>query len=220
MADPTVADFSPSSALTLIIFVSLAPFLAVMVTSFTKIVVVLSLLRNAIGLQQTPPSIVLNGLALVLSLYVMSPVINQAVGSVPAPTAISGNQGTQYIYDIVMNAREPLRDFMIKHTSPRERAYFLRTARKLDHGVTAPTDRDFLVVLPAFTVSELTQAFQLGFMVFLPFLVVDLVVANVLMAMGMQMMTPTTVSLPFKLLLFVMVDGWARLSHALVASYT
>lgn len=214
-----MSEITPSSALTLILFVSLAPFLAVMVTSFTKIVVVLSLLRNALGLQQTPPSIVLNGLALVLSLYVMNPVIRQAVDAVPQPAATGGQEGSQYIFDLVTNAREPLREFMIRHTSARERAYFLRTARKMDQDQADVSDRDFLVVLPAFTVSELTEAFQLGFMVFLPFLVIDLVVANVLMAMGMQMMTPTTVSLPFKLLLFVMIDGWAKLSHALVASY-
>ena len=117
--------------------------------------------------------------------------------------------------------KEPLRDFLIKHSSPRERAFFLQTAQKNLPAERAAqlTERDFVIVVPAFTVSELSAAFQIGFLIFLPFLIVDLIIANILMAMGMMMLSPTTISLPFKLLLFVLVDGWVKLSHGLVLSY-
>lgn len=210
--------FSPSSALLTVILLALAPFVAVMVTSFTKLVVVFGLLRNALALQQTPPNIVLNGLALVLSVYVMYPVgvqMQQRLGDSPV-----GNTASAML-SAADKAKEPLREFLIKHTRPLERAFFLRTARKaLDPAsAEALTDRDFIVVVPAFTVSELSVAFEIGFLIFLPFLVIDLVIANILMAMGMQMLSPTTVSLPFKLLLFVLIDGWVKLVHGLVLTY-
>jgi type III secretion protein R len=118
-------------------------------------------------------------------------------------------------------AKEPLRDFLIKHSNPRERAFFLKTAQRglTPEQATRLAERDFIVVVPAFTVSELGAAFQIGFLIFLPFLVIDLVISNILMALGMMMLSPTTVSLPFKLLLFLLVDGWVKLSHGLVLSY-
>ena len=217
-----LTQFSPGSALITVILLALAPFVAVMVTSFTKIVVTLSLLRNALGLQQVPPNIVLNGLALILTLYVMYPVA-QDIGRVTAnqapTTAISSD--TKQLYNYVERAKEPLRGFLIKHSSPRERAFFLKTARRINtpDRAAAITERDFIVVVPAFTVSELSAAFQIGFLIFLPFLIIDLVVSNILLAMGMMMLSPTTVSLPFKLLLFVLIDGWVKLAHGLVLSY-
>lgn len=214
-----LTTFSPASALVTVIVLALAPFVAVMVTSFTKIIVVLSLLRSALGLQQAPPNVVLNGIALVLSVYVMFPTV-QKMGDRVGPLAALGGS-TQNLLAAVDRAKEPLRDFMLAHSAPRERNFFLRTAQKsLEPEKAAQlSERDFIVVLPAFTVSELSAAFQIGFLIFLPFLVIDLVVSNILMAMGMQMLTPTTVSLPFKLLLFVLVDGWVKLSHGLVTSY-
>ncbi len=214
-----LSQFTPSSALVTVVLLALAPFVAVMVTSFTKIVVVLSLLRNALGLQQVPPNVVLNGMALVLTVYVMFPVgqeMQQRVGRVEAVGA-----STTSLLAAADLAKEPLREFMLKHSAARERSFFLRTAQKSLPPDRAQelTERDFIIVLPSFTVAELASAFQIGFLIFLPFLVVDLVVANVLMAMGMQMLTPSTVSLPFKLLLFVLVDGWAKLSHGLVLTY-
>jgi type III secretion protein R len=213
-----LTTFSPASALLTVVLLALAPFVAVMVTSFTKLVVVFGLLRNALALQQTPPNIVLNGLALVLSVYVMYPVgvqmqqrlADQKIGNTASAMLAAAD-----------TAKEPLRDFLVKHTRPMERAFFLKTARKaLDKdSAEGLTDRDFIVVVPAFTVSELSVAFEIGFLIFLPFLVIDLVVANVLMAMGMQMLSPTTVSLPFKLLLFVLIDGWVKLVHGLVLTY-
>jgi type III secretion protein R len=214
-----LSTFTPGSALVVVIALAIAPFFAVMVTSFTKIVVTLSLLRNALGLQQVPPNIVLNGLALILSLYVMYPVGQQmqdAIVANPAPA------GTESKLMAAMNAgKEPLRDFLIKHSDPRERGFFLKTAQRVGNPAHAAemTDRDFVVVIPSFVVKELSLAFQIGFLIFLPFLVIDLVISNILLAMGMMMLSPTTISLPFKLLLFVLVDGWVKLSHGLVLSY-
>ena len=215
-----LSSFTPASALITVILLALAPFVAVMVTSFTKLVVVLSLLRNAMGLQQVPPNVVMNGLALILSIYVMYPVGLQMQERLSAaPNLAKGS--TSEMMAAADTAKEPLREFLIKHSRPLERAFFLKTAqRSLSPEQAAKlTERDFLVVVPAFTVTELTVAFEIGFLIFLPFLVIDLVISNILMAMGMQMLSPTTVSLPFKLLLFVLIDGWVKLTHGLVLTY-
>ncbi|MBS7458766.1 EscR/YscR/HrcR family type III secretion system export apparatus protein [Coralloluteibacterium stylophorae] len=234
------ADFSPALILVTVVSLALAPFVAVMVTSFTKIVVVLSLLRNALGLQQVPPNVVINGLAIVLSIYVMYPVVldtydavsartaQQAEGAPPAgapgqdEAADAGGGGEiDRLLDLVDAGKEPLRAFLIRHSNDAERAFFLRSAERLlppERRGTLTAD-DFIVIVPAFTVSELTAAFQIGFLIFLPFLIIDMVVSNILLALGMMMLSPTTVSLPFKLLLFVLVDGWAKLVHGLVLTY-
>ena len=214
-----LSQFTPSSALITVVVLALAPYAAVMVTSFTKIVVVLSLLRNAMGLQQVPPNVVLNGLALVLSVYVMFPVGQQMMDRASGVNNVAGS--TSNLLAAADAAKEPLREFLVKHAQPRERAFFLKTAQKAlaADKVSTLTDRDFVVIVPAFTVTELSVAFQIGFLIFLPFLVIDLIVSNILMAMGMQMLSPTTVSLPFKLLLFVLIDGWVKLTHGLVLTY-
>jgi type III secretion protein R len=214
-----LTQFSPSSALLTIVLLALAPYVVVMVTSFTKIVVVLSLLRNALGLQQVPPNVVLNGLALVLSVYVMYPVgqqMSQRIGGMPDLTS-----NTESMIAAADAAKEPLREFLLKHAQPRERAFFMKTARKSlpPEEAAKLSDRDLIVIVPAFTVSELSAAFQIGFLIFLPFLVVDLIVSNILMSMGMSMLSPTQVSLPFKLLLFILIDGWVKLTHGLVLTY-
>jgi type III secretion protein R len=214
-----LTQFTPSSALITVIVLALAPFVGVMITSFTKIIVVLSLLRNALGLQQVPPNVVLNGMALVLTIYVMYPVGLQMADKVGQVQQIG--RSTDSMLAAANAAKEPLREFLVKHSSPRERDFFLLTMRRgLDPAKAEQlTERDLIVVIPAFVVSELALAFQIGFLIFLPFLVIDLVVSNILMALGMMMLSPTTVSLPFKLLLFVLVDGWVKLSHGLVLSY-
>lgn len=232
-----LSTFTPGSALVVVIALAIAPFFAVMVTSFTKIVVVLSLLRNALGLQQVPPNIVLNGLSLILTLYVMYPVGQQmqaAIAQNPAQQQMQMNEGgapdaggggmlssTNTMLNAVDAGKEPLRNFLLKHSSPTERGFFLKTAQRVGDPNRAAemTERDFIVVIPAFVVRELSLAFQIGFLIFLPFLVIDLVISNILLAMGMMMLSPTTISLPFKLLLFVLVDGWVKLSHGLVLSY-
>ena len=214
-----LTEFSPSSALLTVVLLGLAPFVAVMITSFTKIVVVLSLLRNALGLQNVPPNLVLNGLAIVLTMYVMFPVGQDMMEAVGDTEGIGEN--TTSILLAAKVAKEPLRDFLVKHANPREREFFLRTIKKMvkEDRRAELTSRDFIVIIPAFTITELTTAFQIGFLIFLPFLVIDLVVSNILMAMGMMMLSPTIVSLPFKILLFVLIDGWVKLAHGLVLSY-
>lgn len=218
-----LSTFTPGSALVVVVALALAPFFAVMVTSFTKIVVTLSLLRNALGLQQVPPNIVLNGLALILTLYVMYPVGQQMQDAIAARQQAEGSvlQSTASISTAIDVGKEPLREFLIKHSDANERAFFLRTAQRVGNPehARAMTDRDLIIVIPAFVVKELSLAFQIGFLIFLPFLVIDLVISNILLAMGMMMLSPTTISLPFKLLLFVLVDGWVKLSHGLVLSY-
>jgi type III secretion protein R len=217
-----LSNTSPGFILTLVVGLALAPFLAVMVTSFTKIIVVLSLLRSALGLQQTPPNVVLNGLAIILSFYVMHPVLLQVTDAVTkSGTPISQVNDVNKLAALVDVGKEPVRDFLVKYTTPRERAFFLRTARAAlpEAQRQRVAERDFVVLIPAFTVSELTAAFTIGFLIFLPFLVIDMIVSNILMAMGMMMLSPTTISLPFKLLLFVLLDGWAKLVHGLVLTY-
>jgi len=217
------SSFSPALVVTTVVGLAMAPFVAVMVTSFTKIVVVLSLLRNALGLQQVPPNVVINGLAIILSIYVMNPVIlatydavNSKMQEQPAAT-----MDVERMLDLVDAGKEPLRAFLIRHSSEQERAFFLGSAQRLlpeERRASVSID-DYVVVVPAYTVSELTAAFQIGFLIFLPFLIIDLVVSNILLAMGMMMLSPTTVSLPFKLLLFVFLDGWAKLVHGLILTY-
>jgi type III secretion protein R len=224
-----LSTFTPGSALVVVIALAVAPFFAVMVTSFTKIVVTLSLLRNALGLQQVPPNIVLNGLSLILTLYVMYPVGQQIQTAIAerqqvgaAPSSVAGSLGsTGSMLTMVDAGKEPLRNFLIKHSDPTERGFFLKTAQRVadPNRASEMTDRDLIVVIPSFVVRELSLAFQIGFLIFLPFLVIDLVISNILLAMGMMMLSPTTISLPFKLLLFVLVDGWVKLAHGLVLSY-
>jgi type III secretion protein R len=218
-------SFDPGLIIITVVMLSLAPFVAVMVTSFTKIVVVLSLLRNALGLQQSPPNVVLNGLAIVLSMYVMYPV---GVESMRAIQASNQNLSAQSelsagnLLAMVEVGKEPLRKFLIRHSSESERSFFMASAKRLlpEEERDSVQANDFLVIVPAFTVSELTAAFQIGFLIFLPFLIIDLVTSNILQAMGMQMLSPTTISLPFKLLLFVLIDGWSKLVHGLVMTYS
>lgn len=211
--------FSPSSALVTVVFLAVAPFVAVMVTSFTKIVVVFSLLRNALGVQQVPPNLVLNGFALILSIFVMYPTIQQMTRDVSGVENIT--QSTEKMMEAANAAKEPLKDFLLKHSSPREREFFYNSIQQMmpEDDRNSVEEDDLVVIIPAFTISELTEAFQIGFLIFLPFIVIDLVVSNILMAMGMMMLSPTIVSLPFKLLLFVLIEGWAKLAHGLIASY-
>ncbi len=214
-----LTQFSPSSALLTVVLLALAPFVIVMITSFTKIIVVLSLLRNALGTQQIPPNLVLNGLAMVLTIYVMYPVGQAMLERVSTVEDIGTS--TEKLLEGADAAKEPLRQFLLKHADAPEREFFLGTIRRMvsDDQADSIGAEDFVVIVPAFTISELTAAFEIGFLIFLPFIIIDLVISNILMAMGMMMLSPTIISLPFKLLLFVLVEGWAKLSHGLVLSY-
>ncbi|WP_009965799.1 type III secretion system export apparatus subunit SctR [Verrucomicrobium spinosum] len=208
--------------LTLIVLASvlaLIPFLAVMVTSYVKLVVVLSLVRNALGVQQIPPNMVLNGIAVILTIYIMAPIGQQTFANLEKEDL--KNLSVESIKGIMDRSSTPIRKFLAYHTADREKAFFLDTARRLwgDKAQVKIDKDDFFVLIPAFTVSELTAAFQIGFLLYLPFIAIDLIVSNILLAMGMMMVSPMTISLPFKLLLFVLVDGWARLIHGLVITY-
>lgn len=273
---------------------ALAPFLIIMLTSFVKIAVVLSILRNALGTQQVPPNQIITGLAFVLSIFIMVPVgqqMYQEAGTVSNTRDIFSEASVKSLYDASKKAKEPLRRFLSEHSHVKDRELFMDLAVRLerkalasryDNGgptqaqaaprpvkeegrgfpavspvmqasfvaavpqpapqaadippvteppsnqptttpqndnVPKPGKDDFQVLIPAFVTSQLKEAFEVGFLLFVPFIVVDMVVANILLAMGMQMLSPTVISLPFKLLLFVLVDGWFLIVRGLVLSY-
>jgi flagellar biosynthetic protein FliP len=206
----------PSTSVTVIIamtLLSLLPAILLTCTSFTKILVVLGLTRNALGLQQTPPNQVLAGLALFLSLFIMAPVLSSINDDGVQPYLHGTKTSAQAWGDGV----KPLKSFMIDHTDKDELTLLTSVAKR-----DLPKDRNdvsMATLVPAFVLSELKQAFIIGFIVFIPFLVIDIVVSGALMALGMMMMPPVMVSLPFKLLLFVLVDGWGLVIRSVVASY-
>lgn len=189
------------------------PSLILMMTSFTRIIIVLSLLRQALGLSQTPPNQVLVGLALFLSLFVMRPVIDQITTQAYTPY---GN-GQISIEQAIDRSGTAFHGFMAKQTRQSDLQLFQSLAKA--PAFRSTQDIPFTILLPAFVTSELKTAFEIGFMIFLPFLIIDLVVASTLMALGMMMLSPTIISMPFKLLLFVMVDGWALTMGSLASSF-
>jgi flagellar biosynthetic protein FliP len=197
----------------LITMLSLAPSLLVMVTAFTRIVIVLSLLRTAMATQATPPNTVMVGLALFLTLFVMEPVLDQAWTNGLLPMT----QGHVTELEGLRLAAEPFRHFMVTNLHSGDLQLFLDLA-KLDPPKT-PDDAPWRALIPAFMVGELRRAFEMGFLLFLPFLVIDLVVASVLMSLGMMMLPPSSISLPFKLIFFVLVDGWRLIAGSLVESF-
>ncbi|MBX2811558.1 MAG: type III secretion system export apparatus subunit SctR [Myxococcales bacterium] len=205
---------------------SLLPFIIIMFTSFTKISVVLSIVRSAIGIQQIPPTPVITGLSLILTIYIMAPV-GTAMYHRAHPfieKALETNDSKKIIVQVLeafQHAQEPLRSFLKQHIHKREQAMFYSMAKRLRNAENRSSidPDDFFIIVPSFVISELKEAFQIGFILFVPFLVVDMTVANILMALGMQMLSPTTISLPFKLLLFVMIDGWFLVTKGLVTGY-
>ncbi len=204
-------------ALIFLTALSFLPALLLMMTSFTRIIIVLSLLRMALGTQTTPPNQVLVGLTLFLTLFVMGPVFDRIHDQAYAPyrdNKISFEQA-------LATGSDPLKDFMLKHTRAADLELFTRMARIEEKGqkIDSPAQLPIRVIIPAFVTSELKTAFQIGFMVFIPFLIIDMVVASVLMSMGMMMLSPVLIALPFKLMLFVLADGWNLLIGSLVASF-
>jgi len=243
---------------------ALAPFVIVMLTSFVKISVVLSILRNALGTQQVPPNQIITGLAFVLTIFIMVPVVRQMyddAGVFSGSKDIFSEASVKSLYDASKKAKEPLRHFLSKHAQAKDRELFMDLAMRLEYSasekiptpvapaaqpnssqpssappatqatasaqppsqsaaVNRPDKDDFQILMPAFVTSQLKEAFEVGFLIFVPFIVVDMVVANILLAMGMQMLSPSVISLPFKLLLFVVVDGWFLIVRGLVLSYT
>ncbi len=223
------ASLDPISLAVILALLALLPLMAVMTTSFLKMAVVFALVRNALGVQQVPPNMALYGLAIILSAYVMGPVVMQ-VGQelrqvqVPAQQSAQAASGDQVgaVLDAIARGAEPLRAFMLKNSKPEQRDFFMRTARQLWGEAQAQQLQpdNLIVLIPAFLVSELTAAFQIGFLLYLPFVIIDLIVSNILLAMGMMMVSPVTISMPLKLFLFVMIDGWTRLIQGLVLSYS
>lgn len=214
-----MGNFDPITLAVLLALMALLPTVMVVSTSFLKIAVVMSLLRNALGVQQMPPNLALYGMALILTAYVMAPIgVNMYDRIESQPDAL---KNIPALVGSLREGAEPLREFMIRQSKPEQRDFFVRTAKRmwgpqLSDGLT---QRDFIVLMPAFVVTELTSAFQIGFLLYLPFVVIDLIVSNILLAMGMMMVSPVTISLPLKLFLFVMVDGWSRLIQGLVLTY-
>lgn len=204
-----------SSAIQIVLLMTvltLTPSLVMLMTSFTRIVIVLSFLRTAMGVQNAPSNQIIVGMSLFLTLFIMSPIANRINND-----AIQPYMAKQITMEVaVEKASSPLRAFMLKQTRPSEVDFFLGISGK---GETSIANVPMEVVIPAFVVSELRTAFQMGFLIFIPFLVVDFVVASTLMSMGMMMMPPVVISLPFKLLLFVLVDGWHLVIKSLVESF-
>ena len=192
---------------------SILPGIILMMTSFTRIIIVLSLLRQALGLQQTPPNQVLIGLSLFLSFFVMAPTLDRMNREAITPYANGQIGATQ----MIQKGGAPLHSFMMRQTRKTDIKLFADMAKSGPYKAT--TEVPYSVLLPAFVTSELKTAFQIGFLIFLPFLVLDLIVATVLMSLGMMMVSPTIIALPFKLLLFVLVDGWALTMGSLAASF-
>ncbi|MGE0522691.1 MAG: flagellar type III secretion system pore protein FliP [Variibacter sp.] len=197
----------------LITVLSLAPSILVMVTSFTRIVVVLSLLRTALGTATAPPNAVMVSLALFLTLFVMGPAFQNAYETGLRPLS-AGEINPEQAFE---RASQPFRAFMLKNVREKDLALFSDLSR--EPKPEKPEDVSLRILTPAFMISELRRAFEIGFLLFLPFLVIDLVVASVLMSMGMMMLPPVVVSLPFKLIFFVLVDGWSLVAGSLVQSY-
>jgi len=210
------------STVGLIIFLTalgLLPFFMVTMTAFLKISIVMFILRNATGLQQTPPTLVLYSIALILTVFVSLPLAEEVSNRLAArPLDFSSLDKLQSSADVV---KDPIKTHLMRYAKPGERQFFLSATARI---WPAPArdkvkDDDFIILLPAFVSSEITRAFEIGFLIFLPFLIIDIIVSNILMAMGMMMVSPTLISLPLKLFLFVAVDGWSRLMHGLILSY-
>jgi flagellar biosynthetic protein FliP len=211
------ADQSRASTVVQLLFIitilSLAPAILMMLTSFTRIVVVLSLVRHALGTQQMPPNQIIIGLALFLTFFIMSPVWQQVNNDALKPyyeERITGEEA-------LAMASTPIKGFMLKQTREKDLALFITISK--EKRPEKPEDISLFVLIPAFVISELKTAFQIGFLIYLPFFIIDIVIASILLSMGMMMLPPIMISLPFKLLLFVLVDGWYLIVGSLARSY-
>ena len=192
---------------------SFIPAFVILMTSFTRIIIVFSILRQALGLQQTPSNQLLTGMALFLTLFIMAPVFDRV-----NKDALQPYLNEQIIAQEALDrAQVPIKDFMLAQTRQSDLELFMRLSKRTD--IATPEQAPLTILVPAFVTSELKTAFQIGFMIFIPFLIIDMVVASVLMAMGMMMLSPLIISLPFKIMLFVLVDGWALIMGTLAGSF-
>jgi flagellar biosynthesis protein FliP len=192
---------------------SFIPAFVMLMTSFTRIIIVFSILRQALGLQQTPSNQILTGMAMFLTLFIMAPVFDQINKDAVQPYLNEQIPAQQAI----ANAQVPLKKFMLAQTRASDLELFVRLSRRTD--IATPESAPMTILVPAFVTSELKTAFQIGFMIFIPFLIIDMVVASILMAMGMMMLSPLIISLPFKIMLFVLIDGWALVIGTLASSF-
>ncbi|MBH3381488.1 flagellar type III secretion system pore protein FliP [Pseudomonas asiatica] len=192
---------------------SFIPAFVILMTSFTRIIIVFSILRQALGLQQTPSNLLLTGMALFLTMFIMAPVFDRVNQDALQPY-LKEQMTAQQAID---KAQGPLKDFMLAQTRQSDLDLFMRLSKRTD--IAGPDQVPLTILVPAFVTSELKTAFQIGFMIFIPFLIIDMVVASVLMAMGMMMLSPLIISLPFKIMLFVLVDGWALIMGTLASSF-
>jgi len=197
----------------------LVPFIAISATSFLKISLVLSLLRNAIGLQQTPPNTVIYSLSLILTIFIMKPIFIEIYDT--AKTKDFMNDNTTYLMDAFDDTLSPLKGFLHSNSRQSQKQFFIKTAQKIwppEYRRSATQD-SLIILLPSFIVDEMTEAFKMIFLIYLPFLIIDLITSNILLSLGMMMVSPMTISLPLKILLFVSIDGWSQVIQALVISF-
>lgn len=209
-------------------FLSLLPFIIMTLTPFLKIVIVLSLLRSALGAQQAPPNQILNGVAFMLSMFVMYPTALQmydtslkTIETVRAPDSLISAESSTYIIEIAKTTREPMRNFLKKNSTSAHQALFFRMAYRVlpeEHRPDLKPD-DFMILMPSYITTQLKDAFEIGVLIYIPFFVIDLVTSNILLAMGMMMLSPVTISMPLKLFLLVMLDGWTLLVEGLVNTF-
>lgn len=211
--DSVIKDINPVLQMLIVMTVfSLIPLVFCCMTSFLRFVIVFSMLKTALGTQSVPPSIVIVGLSMILTFFTMGPTFQKMydMGSIPY-------QKNQNIVMAIDEGSKPLKEFMMKQTRESDLAFFIQLSKK--QAPTSPDEISIWEVAPAYIMSELKTAFEIGFIIFVPFIVLDLVVANILLALGMFMLSPTIISLPFKLLIFIAVDGWALIVQGLVTSY-
>lgn len=226
-ASPGSLNPSMVTKVTVLMGLSLLPFAIMLLTSFMKIVVVLSLLRQALGVQQTPPNQVLNGIALLMTIYVMFPTgvlmykASEDIIQTQAPQTVLSADSATFVLNVIDKAKEPLKDFLQRNCTSKNLQSFYKLAQKTfpEPYKTHIKSNDFIILIPSFITSQLKTAFEIGVLIYLPFFVVDLVVSNILLAMGMMMLSPLTIALPIKLLLLVIVDGWTVLIQGLTLSF-
>ena len=213
---------NPLNLIMIMALMGLLPFMVTLMTSDIKIIVVTFLIRNALGVQQVPPSMVLSGLALILSIFVMAPVAMQTYNLLEKEQIDTASITPAQIIETASNVSGPIKTFLKKNTSEEILKSFTNTAQRIwPEDLKKSIDEDsFVIIIPSFVISELTKAFQIGFLLYLPFIAIDLIISNILLAMGMMMVSPMTISLPFKLMLFVTLNGWLKLSQGLLYSYT
>lgn len=211
--DTLIKDLNPSLQLLVIMgAMTFLPIVFITMTSFLRFIIVFSILKTAMGTQQVPPGLVLIGLSIILTMYTMGPVFSQMYEAGEKPYKATGN-----LVLALDKGSQPLKMFMMKQTRQQDIAFFIQTLHKKPP--KTPADIGLFEVAPAYIMSELKTSFEIGFIIFIPFLVIDLIIANVLLALGMFMLSPTIISLPFKLLIFIAVDGWGLIINGLVQSF-